>query len=112
MAIAIGISTKIKDALNMIDHEGVPPLITFRGGVYVLSTEGRDLGSLYYTRFANANTAEYSVTIPFSFRDMVGELLEKGDNLRAHLPPMITDLPPAGYSMFYKSGPQPDQLNQ
>lgn len=112
MATAIGISTKIKDALNMIDHEGVPPLITFRGGVYVLSTEGRKRGSLYYTRFANASTAEYSVVIPFSFGDMLGTLLDKGDNLRAHLPPAITELPPAGYSMFYKSGPQPDQLNQ
>lgn len=110
MATTIGISTKIKDAFNMIDHEGVSPVVSYHNKLYVLSTKGRDTGSVYYTVFVNSTTPQYSVLMPFSFADYVGQIFDKGDNLRPHIDPVITELPPQGIGMLYSSQGMTDLL--
>lgn len=89
----IGISHQMKDVLNMID-EGLSPIVKYKEHYYVLESEGRDLGSMYYTRFDTIGVAEYSVQMPFSYADRLGQVLHKGDNLRSHHEPRVTELPP------------------
>ena len=109
MARSIGISTPIKDAFNMIDHDGVPPVVSYNGNLYFISTQRRYTCYVYYTVFVNSTTPLYSIMMPFSFADYVGQIFDKGDNLRPHLPPFITELPPLGYAVLY-AAPRPEDI--
>lgn len=102
MATEIGISQKIKLVMELIDS-GVSPIIKHRNTFYVIETAGRDLGAIYYTRFDEIGIADYSVQMPFSFADTLGEILHKGDNLRAHIEPRVTELPALILAQIYHS---------
>lgn len=97
----IGSSTNVKDAMNLIDFEGVSPVFSWRGSIYIIETIGRVTGMLYYTKFLDSGVAEYSVHLPYSFSHTIGYLLEKGNNLRKREAPRITDLSPESYALYY-----------
>ena len=100
----IGLSTNIKDAMNMID-EGSHPVVSYNNGLYLLSSSLRNLGSLEYTRFTKDGIAEYSIRMPFSFADTIGILLHKGDNLRPKMDSVVNELPVSVISSIYSNKP-------
>ena len=92
MASVIGLKTKIKDVMDLLDN-GANPVCVLSTGTYVLSSANRRLGNFIYTRFNNG-VAEYTVHIPFSFKNDLEELIRNGDaGMHPHLDPEITDLP-------------------
>lgn len=97
----LGSGTNVKDAMNAIEFNNVPPVIEYHGYLFVIDYTARSRGQLYYTKFTgDATEALYTVHLPYSNAYNLGQLLDRGEGLGDRLDPAITTYPALGLALL------------
>lgn len=88
----IGLNLRVKDVVQLI-NAGERPVVYLHDGVVVISITEDVLGTFMYHKFVD-NVAQYTVRIPYSHKNTLGELLQNGEaGLYPHTTPELGIIP-------------------
>jgi hypothetical protein len=88
----LGLNLTIHQVVDAINEGESPVLYLPPLGVYVVSIKENALGTFIYTKFTE-NVAQYTVRIPYSYKNTLGELIYGGETRWPHKPPELLVIP-------------------
>jgi len=87
----LGLNMKIREVVDAIKG-GESPVLSLYSGVYVFSIKDDVLGTFVFTKFVD-NVAQYTVRIPYSYKNTLEELIANGETLHHKRAPELVEIP-------------------